>query len=141
MLKYILFLLILLLSCQGIRRDMENTAQHKAEITVVKADSDGCELVLENDTDKDLMYGEKFIVQKYLNGQWVDCEMVESEQIYVWSDIGLLLPAGESREEKCDWSYMYGSFADGTYRILKDIDDPSNRIVQTLFAEFELTYP
>ncbi|MDR3289013.1 MAG: M56 family metallopeptidase [Peptococcaceae bacterium] len=79
----------------------------------------GLTLVLENGLDKQVTYGDDYKVARLTGGRWADCDyLLES---WGFNSIGYALPAGESREQTIDWTWIYGRLETGHYRITKSI--------------------
>lgn len=78
--------------------------------------SSGATIVLINNTDKKIMYGNPYEIEVKKDGKW---EKIDN-------DLNFNLPAyyllpGESKEMKLMWEDGYGKLAKGTYRIIKNI--------------------
>ena len=79
--------------------------------------NEGATLVLTNNSDKDYMYGDSYMIQIKKDDKWyginVEVEFMES-----------LTPikSGETKEMKQDWESVYGKLEQGTYRIIKNIN-------------------
>ena len=72
---------------------------------------------VQNNTDNDFEYGEYYSLQKEVDGQWYTLPVKLSN--FGFNDIGIILGAGESREEKCDIS-IYGGLQAGHYKLEKE---------------------
>lgn len=81
---------------------------------------------LSNRGDTEWMYGEYFSLQVLLNDGWYNVPVLDDKN-YGFTDIGIILPAGESREESYSLS-MYGTLPEGTYRL----------VVEGMSVEFSL---
>lgn len=82
--------------------------------------SDGLILVLENNSEKECIYGEFFILEKKLDNKWYEVP-VTIEGNYGFNDIGYQLNPGDEQQWEVNWQWLYGSLAKGEYRIIKDI--------------------
>ena len=77
----------------------------------------GATLVLTNNSDKNFHYGNPYKMEIKKDGEW--------HKINVQLDFTLPafpLPSKESKEVELNWENEYGKLAEGTYRIIKDID-------------------
>lgn len=82
----------------------------------------GLTLEFSNITDSECIYGEYYILEKKIGGNWFQVP-VAFEGEYGFDSIGYFLePHGES-EWTSDWEWLYGSLEPGEYRIVKDILD------------------
>lgn len=74
----------------------------------------GAVIILKNDSDIDVSYGNPYSIQVKKKGKWQDIE----------SDLSFTLPAfilksKSSEEIKINWEYGYGKLEKGEYRIIK----------------------
>lgn len=81
---------------------------------------------LTNTNETDWCFGEYFSLQVLLDGVWYNVPVLDDKN-YGFNDIGIILPAGESREESYSLS-MYGTLPEGTYRL----------VVEGMSVEFSL---
>ena len=77
-------------------------------------------LVLGNNSDTDLEYGEYFILEKKINEAWYEVP-VTIEGDYGFNDIAYALPSNEKVEVDIDLEWLYGIIDKGKYRIVKDV--------------------
>lgn len=147
--KRILFLFIILTvftSCQN--QNLEPT-EH-ADLNMLEGvtmqveeesiTSKGLTLLFNNTTNKEFTYGEAFMLEKNVEGKWVQVPVILEED-YGFQDIGYILPANGEAEWPVDWEWLYGKLDAGDYRIVKDmLDVPEAGDYQTfpLAAEFTL---
>lgn len=82
----------------------------------------GLVLIHENNSDKECIYGEFFILEKKIDDKWYEVP-VTIEGNYGFEDIGHELVPGDNKEWETDWQWLYGSLSKGEYRIIKDILD------------------
>lgn len=97
-------------------------------------------VVLENNSDIDLQYGEFFILEKKFNQKWYEVP-VTLEGDYGFNDIAYALPVGERVEVEIDLEWLYGSIESGQYRIIKDVlefKDTGDYYKHYLAAEFTI---
>lgn len=82
----------------------------------------GLTLEFDNTTDSECIYGEYYILEKKIEGNWFQVHASFKGE-YAFDSIGYILePHGES-EWTSDWEWLYGSLEPGEYRIVKDILD------------------
>lgn len=82
--------------------------------------SEGCEVIIQNDTDVNVYYGTYFSIEGRQNGEWITC-LFTNGVTPVWEDVEYLLQCGEKKEETIVWKYVYGSLGTGEYRVVKKI--------------------
>ena len=82
----------------------------------------GLTLTLVNNSDRQCIYGEHYVVEKKINQGWYQVPVVV-EGDYGFVDIGYDLPPGDEQDWDVDWEWLYGSLDAGEYRIVKDILD------------------
>ncbi len=75
----------------------------------------GLTMVISNKSDKDILYGNPFMIEKYENGYWKTLRPI--------NELAFTLPAYELNkkdvvEQNIDWEYGYGKLK-GKYRIAK----------------------
>ena len=71
---------------------------------------------LTNNSTAEWCYGEYFSLNVLLDGVWYDVPVLDDKN-YAFTDIGILLPAGESHEKSYNLS-MYGTLPKGPYRLV-----------------------
>ena len=84
--------------------------------------STGLTVIFENNSDKQCVYGEEFLLEKKVNGSWYQVP-VALDGNYGFNSIGYDLDPSGNREMTIDWDWIYGSLDAGEYRIVKDILD------------------
>ena len=96
----------------------------------------GLTMIMENLSDRDLLYGNPYSIEKYENGYWRSAPMI--------NDLFFTLPAfdlkkRESKEVSINWSYGYGKLK-GKYRIVKGFsyEENDNHIFFNKYLEFEI---
>ena len=72
-------------------------------------------MIVENLSDKDLEYGNPYILEKYEDGFWKETQPI-NELLFTMPAFGL--NRNESVELKINWEYGYGKLK-GKYRIVK----------------------
>lgn len=74
-------------------------------------------LVLTNNGDKNFQYGDPYEIEIKKDGEW------HKINIELYFDMpAFQLSAKESKEIELNWENGYGKLANGTYRIIKEID-------------------
>ena len=74
-------------------------------------------IVLTNNSDKNFQYGDPYEIEIKKNGEWHKINI----ELY-FNMPAFQLSAKESKEIELDWENGYGKLANGTYRIIKEID-------------------
>ena len=92
--------------------NIENVIMTVKEETVSTA---GLTVVLENNSDAELIYSEDFLLEKKIKGKWYRVPVITES--YGFEDIGYLLAPGEIEEWSVDWGWLYGNLDSGGYRI------------------------
>ena len=104
----------------------ERTSPEGISMVLNEQTSEKVTVKLSNRGDTEWMYGEYFSLQVLLNDGWYSVPVLDDKN-YGFTDIGIILPAGESREESYSLS-MYGALPEGTYRL----------VVEGMSVEFSL---
>lgn len=81
----------------------------------------GLTLTFENNSDKQGIYGDYFLLEKKIDESWYEVPTILSN--YGFNDIGYDLPPSDVQELTVDWDWLYGKLDSGEYRIVKDISD------------------
>ena len=96
----------------------------------------GLTMIIRNNSDKDILYGNPFMIEKYENGYWRTLKPI--------NELAFTLPAyglnkNESVELNIDWEYGYGNLK-GKYRIAKRFHYRENEDVVNFikYLEFEI---
>ena len=76
----------------------------------------GVVLILKNNNDDTLYFGEPYEIEKYEDGSWrkIEVEMYFNMPLYG-------LESGEEKEITFNWEHGYGRLNKGKYRIIKDV--------------------
>lgn len=80
----------------------------------------GLTLVLENNSQKECIYSESFLLEEKSNDQWYQVPVV-IEGDYGFDDIAYPLNLGDKGEWQVNWEWLYGILDKGEYRIIKDV--------------------
>ena len=99
--------------------------------------STGLTMILKNQSDLNIQYGNPYSIEIYQNGYWKTVELI--------NDISFTLPAyglnkGESKEISIDWERGYGKLSKGKYRIVKDFsyEEDEKYVSFIKYLEFEI---
>ncbi len=83
---------------------------------VKKSSSSGIVLVIKNNTEYNIEYGEEYYLEKYENNEWV--KVPYKNDNFGFNAIAYSAST-EEREFKLNWEFMYGKLSKGQYRIVK----------------------
>lgn len=110
--------------------DVNNLEGVTIELTkdTYKSEGDNFELVVKNNSDKEVTYGVPYSLEYLSDGTWY---VVEPEEEMAFIMIAFILAAGEEAAEELNLTY-YEPLAAGQYRIIRQIDG------EELTAEFEV---
>lgn len=95
----------------------------------------GATLILKNDSDADVEYGNPYEIEIRKDGKW--------HKINV--ELNFTLPAfelksKETKEIELNWEHGYGKLAAGDYRIIKDIDiEKEDGTFEAFYVSVEFT--
>ncbi len=87
--------------------------------------SSGLTVAFENNSEKQCIYGEYFLLEKKINDKWYQVPVVIDGN-YGFDGIGYELASGKEGEWEVNWNWLYGSLDTGKYRIVKEILDFRN---------------
>lgn len=106
-----------------------------AAITVDEsmAAATGITYTIDNQTDRDLNYGQDYGLQKEKDGRWY--QVVPKNPVAVTLEL-LWLPSGNTDTHEVGWESSYGKLASGHYRIVKNVSDNENGYY--LAGEFQI---
>ena len=146
----VLFLGIIFSSCgkEAVPpKDMTPTEHEKVNdlegVTMIvkedKVSPTGLTVILENNSQKECIYSESFLLEEKINDQWYQVPVV-IEGDYGFDDIAYPLNLGDKGEWQVNWEWLYGSLDEGEYRIIKDIlNCKENGEVDTHYLAVEFT--
>lgn len=80
----------------------------------------GVTIEIDNQSDKDLNYGQDYSLQKEKNGRWYQVE--PENPVAVTMEL-LWIPSGNTDVMEVKWEASYGKLPKGHYRILKSFAD------------------
>lgn len=99
--------------------NLEGVSMNVVEDTV---SSTGLTVLLANDTDKEIIYSEDFVLETKIDDSWYQVPTVLEEN-YGFNDIGFQVQPKSSAEWSVDWEWLHGSLENGEYRIVKKVLD------------------
>lgn len=104
---------------------------------------EGLTLEFISTADRELIYGSFYALELSLDGRWYRLPYVyKGEGAIGWDDIAYIVPAQGSSQWSTDWSWLYGSLAEGSYRIIKDVyDNNGDGDSKTYYLAAEFTIP
>lgn len=79
-------------------------------------------VIFENNSEKDFIFGEQFLLEKNIMGSWYQVPVILDDN-YGFIDIGYDLAPLDITEWTVDWGWLYGNLDTGEYRIVKEILD------------------
>ena len=94
----------------------------------------GLTLVIKNNTEYSIEYGEEYYLEKYENNEWV--KVPYKNDNFGFNAIGYNA-TNEEREFKLNWEFMYGKLSKGQYRIVKSFNFEKDNKYQ-LSTEFSI---
>ncbi|WP_042475535.1 immunoglobulin-like domain-containing protein [Bacillus ndiopicus] len=86
------------------------------------ASSTGLTVICENNSDKQIIYGEHFWLEKKIKGKWYQVPFSLTGN-HAFTDIGYNLDSFSTKEWTVDWDWLYGSLDNDEYRIVKEMVD------------------
>lgn len=112
-----------------------------ANISNESAIETGITIIYDNQTHKELTYGEAFVIEQQMNGNWHQVPYLDEDNV-AFIEIAYLLPAQTEREWRVSWGNIYGQLDPGDYRLVKEFvgveDDGQYYRVYPIAAEFTI---
>lgn len=108
----------------------------------IKKDSSspvGAILVFENDSNKQIVFGQEYILETRVDNIWYEIPIRPDKPNL--SKAGYEVSFGQSKEFEVEWQELYGELKPGVYRIIKDLIDfrtSSNWEKGYMACEFEI---
>lgn len=99
----------------------------------------GLTVIFENNSDKQCVYSDDFLIEKKIKGSWYQVPTIIDE--YGFNGIGYELAPSANEEFTIDWNWLYGDLDTGEYRIVKkilDFRDTGDLDEYNLAAEFTI---
>lgn len=120
----------------NISSQVPNEANTSAEFEIsLKTDtltSEGAQFIIFNSGYQTATTGMEFSIEKLENGNWKECNYISEE--VAWREIAMILQPNENTFS-ADWSTVYGSLEQGTYRFKKTIYADEKK---EIYCEFTL---
>lgn len=85
------------------------------------ADSGSVKLCILNETDLDIMFGENYELQHFVNGQWQSVPYIIDN--WTFNAVGYAARKDSPAEITVNWEIFHGSMEQGNYRIIKTVND------------------
>ena len=82
----------------------------------------GANLIIRREDDDDgaeVIYGEAYILQRQVDGEWQDAETVPDN--YGFPMVGYNVPGGAEASIYYNWEWLYGALEPGEYRMVWDV--------------------
>jgi len=123
-----IFVLLTLPSCQAIktryRRPVisaatQNPCDEIAHVGEAIVSRTGIVFSLENRSNYIFSYSSHWELAYYTNGRWRPVQRLPGLNIG-WTDIGLSLQAGDIRQYRQDWGWIFGELPSGRYMFIRD---------------------
>lgn len=92
-------------------------------------------IIIINNNENQLFYGEEFKIQKNVNGNWKYIDYV-SDKLY-WNSIAMITKGKSQTTSKLDIEHYYGKLDNGIYRVEKNVNGNSGG-VSIYSNEFEI---
>lgn len=80
----------------------------------------GLTVIFNNETDKECIFGEYYILEKNVDGNWYEVPVI-IDGVYAFESIGYNLEPSKTRTWSVNWEWLYGNLDPGEYRIVKDV--------------------
>lgn len=137
---------IIVLGLTGCGTNNKFNIGEKSNIEIVKNDislsikegtltKTGVTLILKNDSDINVQYGNPYEIEIKKDGKW---HKINIELNFTLPAYGL--KSKESKEIKLNWENSYGKLAPGEYRIIKSIDlEKEEDTFKTFYVSAEFT--
>lgn len=123
----------------NLTEDMLNSDELGLSVEDFGITRDGAKLIINNGSDKPIMYGESYRLRTKTDNEWKGAESIIDD--WAFKDIGYIIPPHEMNYLEVDWSWLYGSLENGEYKLIKifmeEQDDGSYENYQ-LEVEFKI---
>ncbi len=123
-------------------RELNSLTGVSMEVVEGSLNAVSLKLLLKNETDLEIIYGDTYELQRYFDGQWRSVPYIIDN--WAFHDIAYTLKKSVPQEITVDWQVFHGSLEPGKYRIIKDISDfrgTGDYTKYNLGAEFEIKSP
>lgn len=114
-------------SLKGLKMVAEDGSVNSTSLTIL----------LENKSDREILYGDHIILEKEIDGKWYEMPVTEN---VAYEDLGFMLGIGEKVQLVTEWGWIYGQVDPGNYRIIKKVYDRIDEDFEGyhLAAEFQI---
>ena len=92
-------------------------------------------IIITNNNENEIGYGDEFKIQNKINGEWKDLEYLPDT---AWNAIAHIIKGNSQASQKLDIEYYYGKLNKGTYRVIKTIFTPNGKNIDIYSNEFEV---
>jgi hypothetical protein len=137
---------IMVLGLTGCEKNKEFDIGEKSDIEITQNDvtlsikegtltRKGATLILKNDSNVDVEYGNPYEIEIKQDGSWhkIDIQLYFNSPAYG-------LKSNESKEIKINWGNDYGKLSAGEYRIIKSIDvEKEDGTFENFYVSVEFT--
>ena len=107
--------------------EIENVSISISDISLT-----GATIVIKDTNKKQNTYTDWYIIEKEVNGKWYQLETKEKD--YGFNDMAYLPNKNNEVKFVIDWEWLYGELSQGSYRILKKVNDGSAKIISIEFG-------
>lgn len=107
------------------------TENKKSTYTITKIDNittnitdislTGATIIIKDTNKTPCTYGQWYKIEKQVNGIWYEVKPIIDN--YVFNDIGYVRDKNNEVKFIIDWEWLYGELTQGSYRILKQVDN------------------
>lgn len=77
-------------------------------------------IIITNNNENELTYGEEFKIQKKVDGEWRDLNYLPNT---IWNAMAYITKANSQTNKKLNIKNYYGELENGTYRVVKPVFD------------------
>ena len=92
-------------------------------------------IIITNNNENELTYGEEYKIQKNNNGEWKDLEYLPNT---IWNAMAYITKGNSQTTQKLNLKYTYGELRKGIYRIIKPVFNGNGGEINIYSDEFEI---
>lgn len=92
-------------------------------------------IIITNNNENELTYGEEYKVQKNNNGKWENLEYLPNT---IWNAMAYITKGNSQTTKKLNLEHTYGELSKGIYRIVKSVFNGNGGEVEIYSDEFEI---
>ena len=92
-------------------------------------------IIITNNNENELTYGEEFKIQKKINGEWKDLNYLPNT---IWNAMAYITKGNSQTTKKLNLEYTYGELGKGTYRVVKPVFNGNGGETNIFSDEFEI---